>query len=100
MLISAKFKREKRNQKRGKLNHRLKQQKTEQHFYLQKKDSQTPQWTHFAPKSTFLLNFSQNVPYMLSSVAYYAHNVVKCAGRSQPWRIQRWIKRRNPNSWD
>ena len=36
--------------------------------------------------------------HMLSGVPYCAN--LKCAGRSRPWRLQRWVNRLNPTTLD
>lgn len=76
--------------------------KMERHFPKPRKIHKLPYTGHFLRLCEqilrFLLNFSQNVPHALSDVSYYADT--KCAGKSRPWRIQRWVKRPNPRTWD
>ena len=51
----------------------------------------------FWSKVSICAYFSQNVHHTLSGVTHYANS--KCAGKSRPWRIQRWVERRNPTPW-
>ena len=52
---------------------------------------------HILLQSSNLYLIPQSVPHTLSGVSYCANS--KCAGKSRPWRIQRWVKRSNLTTW-